>query len=97
MNKSMEWVSDRTQDIPFVSQTIASQLSTPIALLGGAGLVDAAGQKLVNKITGENKPINYNRDAMFFTQASGTIRGSTGSGVAQGTVPCAKLTKQITT
>lgn len=59
--------------------------ATPIALLGGGGLVDAAGQKLVNKITGENKPINYNRDAMFFTQASGTIRGTVAQNIADAT------------
>jgi hypothetical protein len=85
MEKAMAMVSKATSSIPGVSQTAASFLSTPIALMGGTGMVDAAGQKLVNKITGENKPINYNRDAMFFTKSSGTIRGTVAQDIADAT------------
>ena len=81
----MAMVSDATQSIPFVSQTVGSLISTPMTLLGGVGLLDAAGQKLVNKITGENKPINYNRDAMAFTKASSTIRGTVAQNIADAT------------
>ena len=85
MNNAMTIVSDATQSIPVLSQVTASLLSTPVALMGGTGLLDAAGQKLVNKITGENKPINYNRDAMFFTKASGTARGTVAQNIADAT------------
>ena len=85
MNNAMQWVSARTQDIPFLSQTVASQLSTPIALLGGTGLVDVAGQKLRNTITGDYKPIDYNRDAMIFSKTSGTIRGTVAQDIADAT------------
>lgn len=85
MNNAMQWVSARTQDIPFLSQTVASQLSTPIALLGGTGLVDVAGQKLRNTVTGDYKPIDYNRDAMTFSKASGTIRGTVAQDITDAT------------
>ena len=85
MDQAMAWVSARTQDIPFLSQTVASQLSTPIALLGGTGLVDVAGQKLRNTITGDYKPIDYNRDAMIFSKTSGTIRGTVAQDIADAT------------
>jgi hypothetical protein len=77
MNKKMEWVSAATQSVPVLSQAVASQLSTPIRLLGGGlGLIDATGQKIRNAITGENKPIDYNTDTMFFSKVASTIRGT---------------------
>ena len=85
MDQAMAWVSARTQDIPFLSQTVASQLSTPIALLGGTGLVDVAGQKLRNAVTGDYKPIDYNRDAMIFSKTSGTIRETVAQDIADAT------------
>lgn len=67
-------ISDATQSAPGVSQTVASLLSTPIALLGGHGMANAFGQKIKSTITGEYKPIDYNRDAMLPAQISGAIQ-----------------------
>jgi hypothetical protein len=77
MNKAMDWVSDRTQDVPVLSQTVASLLSTPLALMGGHGYVDALGQKISNAFTGDDKFVDFNRDAMFFSRASDMIRNTT--------------------
>lgn len=74
MNKDVEWVSEKTQAIPVVSQITASVLSTPLTLLGGLGFVDVLGQKFGNVITGEYKPIDYNRRVMYATHASKQIR-----------------------
>lgn len=73
MNKALEWVSQKTEDAP----GLASLLSTPLALMGGHGWVDVAGQNLRNKVTGNYKPIDYNRDATFFNRSSDMIRDTT--------------------
>jgi hypothetical protein len=77
MNKALDWVSDRTQDVPVLSQAVASLLSTPLALMGGHGYVDAVGQKISNAVTGDDKFVDFNRDAMFFSRASDRIRNTT--------------------
>ena len=69
-----EGFADLTQKYPVVSHIIGSLLSTPIALTGGKGLTDAAWQNIRNAVTGDDKPIDYNRDAMLAAQLSGTIR-----------------------
>jgi hypothetical protein len=66
--------ADLTQKYPVFSHIIASLLSTPIALTGGKGLTDAAWQNIRNAVTGDDKPVDYNRDAMLAAQLSGTIR-----------------------
>jgi hypothetical protein len=70
MHKAMEWMSEKTEDAP----VLASLISVPLGLMGGHGWVDVAGQYLSNKVTGDYKPIDYNRDATFFNRASSTIR-----------------------
>ena len=47
--------------------------------------MDVAGQKLRNTITGDYKPIDYNRDAMIFSKTSGTIRGTVAQDIADAT------------
>lgn len=83
--QSMKKVSDATQSVPFLSQAVGSLLSTPIKLLGGEGLLDAAGQKAITAITGEYKPIDYNRDAMWLTNAGNTIRQTTAQNIMDAT------------
>lgn len=85
MTGMMEKVSDLTRSAPVLSHAVASFLSTPINLLGGDGLLDAAGQKAVADITGEYKPVDYNRDSMFFSRVAGTIRGTVTSDIANAT------------
>lgn len=74
--KLNNWVADRTQDIPVLSQAWTSLASVPLRFMGGSGILDAAGQKVVNAITGDDKPVDYNRDAMMISQASSTVRSS---------------------
>ena len=74
--KLNNWVADRTRDIPVLSQVWASRASVPLRFMGGSGILDAAGQKVVNAITGDDKPVDYNRDAMMISQASSTVRSS---------------------
>ena len=66
--------SELTQQVPFLSQAVGSLLSTPIALMGGKGLPDAMWQNVKNTITGDDKPVDYNRDAMLPAQLNSTIR-----------------------
>lgn len=73
MDQKLTWVSEATQSVPVLSQTVASLLRTPISLLGITGLADVAVQKIQNAVTGENKPINYNTDAMFYSKAASEI------------------------
>lgn len=75
-------VADLTQKKPVLSQTIASLLSTPVALQGGHGLANAFGQKIKSSVTGEYKPIDYNRDAMIPAQLSDTIRDTVEQNIA---------------
>lgn len=74
--KLNNWVADRTRDIPVLSQAWTSLASVPLRFMGGSGILDAAGQKVVNAITGDDKPVDYNRDAMMISQASSTVRSS---------------------
>ena len=52
---------------------------------GGIGLVDVAGQNIRNTITGENKPIDYNTDAMVYSKAAGTIRNTVAQNIVDAT------------
>ena len=86
MDQRLKTVSDLTQSVPVFSQTAASLLSVPLKLKGGvSGMIDATGQKIRNDITGENKPIDYNTDAMFFSKAASTIRGTVARNIVDAT------------
>lgn len=52
-------------------------LSVASNLLSGAGLLDAAGQKLARTVTGSDKPVNYNRPAFTFRSATKGVRDTT--------------------
>jgi hypothetical protein len=64
---------------------------------------EISGQEIRNDITGENKPIDYNTDAMVFSKAASTIRGTVAQnivnataqdrGPGQGTVLCLDKTQ----
>ena len=81
--KVQDWVADRTRDVPVLSQVYTSLLSTPIALLSGEGILDAAAQKAISSVSGEWKPVNYNRDGMMASVASNTIRNTVGSDIQE--------------
>ena len=81
--KVQDWVADRTRDVPVLSQVYTSLLSTPIALLSGEGILDAAAQKAISSVSGEWKPVNYNRDGMMASVASSTIRNTVGSDIQE--------------
>lgn len=52
-------------------------LSVASNILSGAGLLDAAGQKLARTVTGSDKPVNYNRPAFTFRSATKGVRDTT--------------------
>ena len=86
MDQRLKTVSDLTQSVPVFSQTAASLLSVPLKLKGGvSGMIDATGQKIRNAITGENRPIDFNTDAMFYSKAAGTIRGTVARNIVDAT------------
>lgn len=74
--KLSNWVADRTQDIPGLSQAVASLVSTPIKFASGEGLVDVVDQHIRKSITGDKHPVDYNRDGMMFANAGNAIRSS---------------------
>ena len=69
-------VAELTSSVPVLSQIVASMASTPLTLAGGTGILDASAQKLIKGITGDDSPVDYNRDAMFASNISNTIRGT---------------------
>lgn len=69
-------VAELTSSVPVLSQIVASMASTPLTLAGGTGILDASAQKLIKGITGDDTPVDYNRDAMFASNISNTIRGT---------------------
>ena len=77
-------VAELTSAIPGFSQTLASLVSTPLTLAGGSGILDAGAQKLIKGMTGDDTPIDYNRDAMFASNMSNTIRSTVANDIAEG-------------
>ena len=75
--RSSEFWNDGAADLTkknAFTQVVGSLLSTAIALTGGKGLLDATWQNARNAVSGDYKPVDYNRDATFFNRASSTIR-----------------------
>lgn len=83
--KRDSWVAERTKDIPVLSQVWTSMVSTPLRFMSAEGILDAAGQKIVNTVTGNDRPVDYNRDAMMFSRAGNTIRSSVSQQIADAT------------
>ncbi len=75
-NNVAKKVAELTSAVPGLSQIVASMASTPLTLAGGTGFMDASAQKLIKGITGDDSPVDYNRDAMFASNISNTIRGT---------------------
>ena len=48
----------------------------PLNMGSGIGFLDAAGQRIKQKVTGSDTPIDYNTPAMLPSQATNAIRGS---------------------
>lgn len=76
-------VAELTSAIPGLSQTLASLVSTPLTLAGGSGILDAGAQKLIKGVTGDDTPVDYNRDAMFASNISNTIRGTVAKDISE--------------
>lgn len=64
---------------------IPSILSVPANLVSGIGLVDAIAQDVKRDITGEYRPIDYNRRAMTPGTVSSTIRETVAQNIADRT------------
>ena len=75
--KAEQWTA-LAEESPFWS----SAASVPLNLMGGAGYMDVALQMLKNKLSGENKPIDYNRPAMSAGVGASTIRQTVSQNIA---------------
>ena len=64
---------------------ISSILSVPANLVSGIGLVDAIAQDVKRDVTGEYRPIDYNRGTMAPSTVSSTIRGTVAQNIADRT------------
>lgn len=64
---------------------ISSILSVPANLVSGIGLVDAIAQDVKRDVTGEYRPIDYNRGTMAPSTVSSTIRGTVAQNIAGST------------
>jgi hypothetical protein len=75
--RSSEFWNDGAADLTkknAFTQVVGSLLSTAIALTGGKGLLDATWQNARNAVSGDYKPVDYNRDAMLPAQLTSAIR-----------------------
>ena len=64
---------------------LSSILSIPANLVSGIGLVDAIVQDVKRDVTGEYRPIDYNRGTMAPSTVSSTIRGTVAQNIAGST------------
>lgn len=68
---------------------LSSSASVLGNILSGVGFIDTAAQRMENKIresvTGEYKPIDYNRNIMQFSVGTSTIRGTVSQNIADAT------------
>ena len=68
---------------------LSSSASVLSNILSGVGFIDAAAQRMENNIresvTGEYKPIDYNRNIMQFSVGTSTIRGTVSQNIADAT------------
>ena len=73
--KQNAWIAERTHDIPVLSQVYTSLLSVPTKYISGVpAMLDAMGQKVVNWISGKEKPVDYNRDASALSHMVDSVR-----------------------
>ena len=70
--KTKSELSDAAKENPFWW----SLGTLPLNMGSGIGFLDAAGQRIKQKVTGSDTPIDYNTPAMLPSQATNAIRGS---------------------
>lgn len=83
--RRMEKLQENTAAYATDHPVISSALSVPMNLLSGAGVLDVAGQYAARKISGEYKPINYNRRGMVPTAVTTATRGTVAKNIADAT------------
>ena len=83
--REMAGLQERMQKYADKDEVGSSLSSVPMSLMGGAGYMDMAMQKLINTFSTEHKPIDYNRPAMAPSIASGAIRQTVGQKIADAT------------
>lgn len=83
--RRMEKLQENTAAYATEHPVISSALSVPMNLLSVAGVLDVAGQYAARKISGEYKPINYNRSSMVPTTVTTATRGTVAKNIADAT------------
>ena len=83
--RRMEKLRENTAAYATDHPVISSALSVQMNLLSGAGVLDVAGQYAARKISGEYKPINYNRSGMVPTAVTTATRGTVAKNIADAT------------
>lgn len=61
----------------WIGGALASNASVPLKLASGIAMVDVAGQKLRNKITGEDRPVDFNTGAWTARSLANGLREGT--------------------
>ena len=64
---------------------LGNAASVPLNLLSGIGALDVGSQHLMQDITGEYRPINYNNPGMMFSKGTKAIRGTTADMITDAT------------
>ena len=64
---------------------LGNAASVPMNLIGGIGVLDVGAQHLMQDITGNYKPINYNTPGMMPTRGTEAVRGTTAGMITDAT------------
>ena len=64
---------------------LGNAASVPLNLLSGIGALDVGSQHLMQDITGEYRPINYNNPGMMLSKGTKAIRGTTADMITDAT------------
>lgn len=80
--------TEKWQEFTYAAPVTANIASVGTNLVSGAGLADVALQNVINKVTGADRPVNYNTAAMQPYYAMQAVRGTTAQGLtdASGTI-----------
>ena len=70
------WMNEGIGDT-WIGGALASNASVPLKLASGIAMVDVAGQKLRNKLTGEDRPVDFNTGAWTARSLSNGLREGT--------------------
>lgn len=84
-NSQMETLQGNTAAYATQHPILSSALSVGTNLTSGIGALDIAGQNLAREITGEYKPIHYERSSMVPTVVTSTTRGTVAQNIADAT------------